>query len=172
MIRRPPRSTLFPYTTLFRSHQTATLLVTVGTLVLIFFLYTAVPKGFFLVQDTGFILGISEATASVSFDAMAQRQKALAAVILQDADVESLSSFIGIDGTNTTPNSGRIQVNLKPRNVRSATASDIIRRLQPALAQLQGIALYMHPVQHLTVEARFIRPQYQYSIQTTNPPQP
>jgi len=132
-------------------------------------LYAAVPKGFFPVQDTGFILGISEAPASVSFDAMVQRQKALAAVILQDPDVESLSSFIGIDGTNTTPNSGRIQINLKPRNVRSATASDIIRRLQPALAQVQGIALYMQPVQDLTVEDRVSRTQYQYSIEDADP---
>ncbi|HTD24185.1 MAG TPA: multidrug efflux RND transporter permease subunit [Terriglobales bacterium] len=150
-------------------HQTATLLVTVGTLVLTLLLYTAVPKGFFPVQDTGFILGISEAPASVSFDALAQRQKALAAVILQDPDVESLSSFIGIDGTNTTPNSGRIQINLKPRNVRSTTASDIIRRLQPALAQVQGIALYMQPVQDLTVEDRVSRTQYQYSIEDADP---
>src|SRR5260370_38526103 len=105
MIRRPPRSTLFPYTTLFRSHQTATLLVPVGTLVLTLLLYAAVPKGVFPVQDTGFILGISEAPASVSFDAMAQRSKALAAVILQDPDVATRSSFIGSAGNNTTPNS-------------------------------------------------------------------
>ena len=99
-------------------HQTTTLLVTVGTLVLTLFLYVVVPKGFFPVQDTGVILGISEGPQNTSFTALAQSQQALARVILKDPDVESLSSFIGIDGTNTTPNSGRIQINLKPRDQR------------------------------------------------------
>ena len=99
-------------------HQTTTLLVTVGTLVLTLFLYVVVPKGFFPVQDTGVILGISEAPQNISFDAMAQRQQELARVILKDPDVDSLSSFIGVDGTNATPNSGRIQINLKPRDER------------------------------------------------------
>jgi len=146
-------------------HQTTTLLVTVGTLVLTLFLYVIVPKGFFPVQDTGVILGISEAGQNVSFEAMAQRQQALAKVILQDPEVESLSSFIGIDGTNTTPNSGRIQINLKPRDQRKATASEIIRRLQPELASVEGITLYMQPVQDLTVEDRVSRTQYQYSME-------
>jgi multidrug efflux pump len=147
-------------------HQTATLLVTVGTLVLTLLLYVIVPKGFFPVQDTGVILGISEAPDSISFSAMAQRQQELAKVILQDKDdVDSLSSFIGVDGTNTTPNSGRIQINLKPRDQRKDDASAIIRRLQPELAKIDGITLYMQPVQDLTVEDRVSRTQFQYSIE-------
>src|SRR3989454_515674 len=120
-------------------HQPATLVVTVATLVLTIILYIVVPKGFFPVQDTGVILGISEAPEVVSFTAMADRQQALARVILNDPDVASLSSFIGVDGTNMTPNSGRIQINLKPREQRGADASTIIRRLQPALASVDGI---------------------------------
>ena len=146
-------------------HQTTTLLVTVGTLVLTLLLYVIVPKGFFPVQDTGVILGISEGPQSVSFTALGQSQQALAAVILKDPDVASLSSFIGIDGTNATPNSGRIQINLKPRNQRKSTASEIIRRLQPELAKVSGITLYMQPVQDLTVEDRVSRTQYQYSME-------
>ena len=146
-------------------HQPATLAVTVGTLALTLLLYYYIPKGFFPVQDTGVILGISDAPQSVSFSAMAQRQQALAAVILQDPDVVSLSSFIGVDGTNTTPNSGRIQINLRPRDERTATSSDIIRRLEPQLAQVAGIELFMQPVQDLTVEDRVSRTQYQYSLE-------
>jgi multidrug efflux pump len=146
-------------------HQTTTLLVTAGTLVLTLFLYVVVPKGFFPVQDTGVILGISEAPQSVSFSALAQSQQTLAQIILKDGDVESLSSFIGVDGTNTTPNSGRIQINLKPRDERKSTASEIIRRLQPELAKVAGITLYMQPVQDLTVEDRVSRTQYQYSME-------
>ncbi|HEY7096045.1 MAG TPA: MdtB/MuxB family multidrug efflux RND transporter permease subunit [Terriglobales bacterium] len=146
-------------------HQTATLLVTAATVVLTLLLYVVVPKGFFPVQDTGVILGISEAPENVSFTAMEQRQQALAAVILKDPAVESLSSFIGVDGTNTTPNSGRIQVNLKPLEQRDASASEIIRRLQPELATVEGITLYMQPVQDLTVESRVSRTQFQYSME-------
>jgi len=146
-------------------HQTATLLVTFATLVLTLALYVIVPKGFFPVQDTGVILGVSEAPDAISFDAMAQRQQALAKIILQDKDVESLSSFIGVDGTNTTPNAGRIQINLKPRDERSEDASAIIRRLQPELTKVEGITLYMQPVQDLTVEDRVSRTQFQYSIE-------
>ena len=146
-------------------HQTATLLVTAATLVLTLYLYVIVPKGFFPVQDTGVILGVSEAPDYVSFDAMAERQQELAKVILQDKDVESLSSFIGVDGTNLTPNSGRIQINLKARDERSDNASDIIRKLQPELQKVQGITLYMQPVQDLTVEDRVSRTQFQYSIE-------
>jgi multidrug efflux pump len=146
-------------------HQTATLLVTVGTLVLTLFLYVVVPKGFFPVQDTGVIMGVSEAPENVSFPAMAQRQQKLAELVLQDPDVASLSSFIGVDGTNTTINSGRIQINLKPRQDRSTSASDVIRRLQPKLDQVEGITLYMQPVQDLTVEDRVSRTQYQYSLE-------
>jgi multidrug efflux pump len=146
-------------------HQTATLLVTVGTLVLTLVLYVVVPKGFFPVQDTGVILGISQAPDDISFDSMSRRQQQLAKVILKDKDVESLSSFIGVDGTNATPNSGRIQINLKPRDERSDDASAIIRRLQPELAKIDGITLYMQPVQDLTVEDRVSRTQFQYSIE-------
>jgi multidrug efflux pump len=146
-------------------HQTATLFVTFGTLVLTLILYVIVPKGFFPVQDTGVILGISEAPDSVSFDAMSQRQQELAKIILKDGDVESLSSFIGVDGTNTTPNSGRIQINLKPVDDRKSDASAIIRRLQPELEKVEGITLYMQPVQDLTVEDRVSRTQFQYSVE-------
>jgi multidrug efflux pump len=146
-------------------HQPTTLLVTVGTLVLTLFLYVIVPKGFFPVQDTGVILGISDAPQSVSFQSLAEHQQALARVILQDPDVESLSSFIGVDGTNLTPNSGRIQINLKPRDQRKLRAPDIIRRLQPKLAQVEGITLFMQPVQDLTVEDRVSRTQFQYTME-------
>src|SRR5271168_1332527 len=146
-------------------HQPTTLLVTFGTLVLTLFLYVIVPKGFFPVQDTGVILGVSEAPDNISFDALSQRQQELAKIILQDKAVESLSSFIGVDGTNTTPNEGRIQINLKPRDERAEGASEIIRRLQPALAKVDGITLYMQPVQDLTVEDRVSRTQFQYSIE-------
>jgi multidrug efflux pump len=130
-------------------HQTITLLVTASTLVLTILLYIYVPKGFFPVQDTGVILGISDAPQSISFSALAQKQQELSRVILQDPDVASLSSFIGVDGTNLTPNTGRIQINLKPRDQRKDTASDIIRRLQPKLASVEGMTLYMQPVQDL-----------------------
>ena len=146
-------------------HQTATLWVAAGTLVCTVLLYIFISKGFFPVQDTGVILGVSEAPQSVSFTAMADRQQALARVILQDPAVQSLSSFIGVDGTNTTMNSGRIQINLKPIEVRRISASDIIRRLQPQLARVEGITLFMQPVQDLTVEDRVSRTQFQYSLE-------
>jgi multidrug efflux pump len=146
-------------------HQTATLLATGAALALTFGLYIIVPKGFFPVQDTGVILGVSEAPEDVSFESMAARQQQLAAEILKDPDVASLSSFIGIDGTNTTENTGRIQINLKPHDQRSTSASDVIRRLQPALAKVEGITLYMQPVQDLTVEDRVSRTQFQYSLE-------
>ncbi len=146
-------------------YQKTTLLVTVATLVLTLLLYVYVPKGFFPVQDTGVIMGISEAPQNISFDAMAQHQQQLAGVILRNPNVESLSSFIGIDGTNTTINSGRIQINLKSRDQRKETASQIIRDLQPEIAKVEGITLYMQPVQDLTVEDRVSRTQYQYSIE-------
>ena len=146
-------------------HQTPTLFVTAGTLVLTIVLAYYVPKGFFPVQDTGVILGVSDAPQTISFVAMVQRQRALASVILKDPDVVSLSSFIGVDGTNMTPNSGRIQINLKPREERSASASDIIRRLQPQLQPVAGITLFMQPVQDISVEDRVSRTQYQYSIE-------
>ena len=150
-------------------HQTATLVVAVGTLLMTVLLYIVIPKGFFPVQDTGVILGISEAEPTVSFPAMAERQQALASVILRDPAVESLSSFIGVDEMNTTPNSGRVQINLKPIDERDLRASDVIRRLQPELAKVQGITLYMQPVQDLTVESRVSRTQFQYSLEDPDP---
>ena len=146
-------------------HQPGTLVVTVATLVLTIILYIVAPKGFFPLQDTGVILGISEAPEVVSFPTMADRQQALARIILKDPDVASLSSFIGVDGTNMTPNSGRLQINLKPREERRSDASEIIRRLQPALAAVDGVTLYMQPVQDLTVEDRVSRTQFQYSLE-------
>src|SRR5262249_48965883 len=146
-------------------HQFATLMVALGTLVLTGYLYYTIPKGFFPVQDTGVILGISEAPQSVSFSSMAERQQELGKIILKDPAVDSLSSFIGIDGTNTTVNSGRIQINLKPIEDRKDGANDIIRRLQDQLASVEGISLYMQPVQDLTVEDRISRTQFQYSLE-------
>jgi multidrug efflux pump len=146
-------------------HQKETLFVAIGTLAATILLYVVIPKGFFPVQDTGVILGISEAPQSVSFASMADRQKALARVILADPAVESLSSFIGVDGVNTTMNSGRIQINLKPLSDRGASASEIIRRLQSSLAKVEGITLYLQPVQDLTVEDRVSRTQFQYSLE-------
>ncbi|HSM86110.1 MAG TPA: multidrug efflux RND transporter permease subunit [Candidatus Limnocylindrales bacterium] len=150
-------------------HQTATLLATLGALLLTLYLYAIVPKGFFPVQDTGVILGISEAPQNVSFAAMSEMQQKVARVILQDPDVASLSSFIGIDGTNTTQNSGRFQINLKPHDERDAGALEIIRRLQPKVAEVQGITLYLQPVQDLTVEDRVSRTQFQYSLEDADP---
>jgi multidrug efflux pump len=150
-------------------HQFATLVVAAATLVLTIILYIIVPKGFFPVQDTGIIQGISEAAQSISFPAMAQRQQELVHTILQDPAVESVSSFIGIDGTNTTLNSGRIQINLKPLEQRRINASDVIRRLQPSLEKIDGITLYMQPVQDLTVEDRVSRTQYQYTLEDPDP---
>jgi multidrug efflux pump len=146
-------------------HQPLTLLVAFGTLVATIYLFMIIPKGFFPVQDTGVILGVSEAAQTVSFPNMAGRQEALAKVILEDPAVESLSSFIGIDGTNPTINSGRIQINLKPLEDRRISASDIIRRLQPELARVHGITLFMQPVQDLSVEDRVSRTQFQYSLE-------
>ncbi len=146
-------------------HQRATLVVAGATLVATILLYIVIPKGFFPIQDTGVILGISEASQTVSFPAMAERQRAIARVILRDPAVESLSSFIGIDGTNTTMNSGRIQINLKPLGDRGLNASAVIRRLQPELEKVEGITLFMQPVQDLTVEDRVSRTQYQYSLE-------
>jgi multidrug efflux pump len=145
--------------------QTITLLVALGTLVLTIVLYILVPKGFFPVQDTGLIQGISEGAQTASFDEMSGRQQALAAVILKDPAVDSLSSFIGVDGTNTTLNSGRFLINLKPLAQRDLNASDVIRRLQPQVNKVGGVALYMQPVQDLTVEDRTSRTQYQYTLE-------
>jgi multidrug efflux pump len=149
--------------------QPLTLVVAVGTLGLTAFLYIIIPKGFFPVQDTGLIQGISEAEPSISFEAMAQRQKALAAAILNDPDVVSLSSFIGVDGTNSTLNTGRFLINLKPREQRKTSASDVIRRLERETENVSGIALYMQPVQDLTIDATVSRTQYQFVLEDANP---
>jgi multidrug efflux pump len=148
--------------------QGATLIVAVAMLALTAILYLAVPKGFFPVQDTGVIQGVSEAPPSVSFAAMAERQQAIGRVILKDPAVESLSSFIGVDGTNATMNSGRMLINLKPLAVRKTHASEVIRRLQRELAEVPGITLYMQPVQDLTIEDRVTRTQFQFSLEAAD----
>ena len=146
-------------------YQTITLFVALGTLILTVFLYIVIPKGFFPVQDTGVIQGISQAPETISFRAMSEKQQELAKVILKDPAVQSLSSFIGADGTNTTLNSGRLSINLKPLEDRDLNASDVIRRLQSSLQKVQGIALYMQPVQNITVDDRVSRTQYQYTLE-------
>jgi multidrug efflux pump len=146
-------------------YQTITLLVAVATLVLTIYLYNIIPKGFFPVQDTGVIQGISQAPQTIGSKGMAEKQQELAKVILADPAVESLSSFIGADGTNTTTNSGRISINLKPLNQRDLSAADVIRRLEPKLDQVQGIQLFMQPVQNITVDDRVSRTQYQYTLE-------
>jgi multidrug efflux pump len=175
--------------------QGVTLLVAAGTLAATVLLFMVIPKGFFPVQDAGLILGVSEGPQDVSFAAMAQRQQELAAVILRDPDVESLSSFIGIDGTNSTLNNGRVQINLKPwrhlelgptavwrwlsrapgaslySGTRRQSAVEVIRRLQPQLAAVEGITLFLQPVQDLTVEDRVSRTQYQYTLEDPDPKQ-
>jgi multidrug efflux pump len=148
--------------------QTITLLVAVATLVVTVLLFLRIPKGFFPIQDTGVIQGISEAAQTVSFSEMSTEQQALAKIIMKDPAVESLSSFIGIDGTNTTMNSGRIQINLKPLDQRSGSASDVIRRLQPELAAVPGITLFMQPVQDISVEDRVSRTEFQYTLEDAN----
>jgi len=145
--------------------QAATLLVALGTLALTVVLYLLVPKGFFPPQDTGVIQGVSEAPQSISFGAMAERQQALARAVLEDPAVASLSSFIGVDGVNTTLNSGRVLINLKPLAERGVNAVEVIRRLQGRLAKVEGITLYMQPVQDLAIEARVSRTQYQFSVE-------
>jgi multidrug efflux pump len=145
--------------------EKTTLLVAAATLILTIVLYVIVPKGLFPIQDTGVIQGISQAAQNISFAAMAEKQQALADVVLKDPAVENLSSFIGIDGTNTTLNSGRMLINLKPLSERKISASDVIRRLQPQLEKVEGITLYMQTVQDLTVEDRVSRTQFQYTLE-------
>ena len=147
------------------AHQTLTLLVTLATFILTLVLYIVVPKGFFPVQDTGVLLAITEADQSVSFDAMSKRQQVLARTILDDPDVDSISSFIGIDAQNSTLNSGRIQINLKDKEKRSTTADQVIQRLQPNVNKIDGIQTFLQPLQDLTVEDRVSRTQYQFSVE-------
>jgi multidrug efflux pump len=142
-----------------------TLLVTISTFVATVLLFIVIPKGFFPVQDTGVILGISEAPQTVSFQSMAQRQQQLVDVILQDSAVDNVSSFIGVDGTNTTLNSGRIQITLKPLDDRKISATDVIRRMQDKLNKVDGIQLFLQPLQDLTVEDRVSRTQFQYALE-------
>jgi multidrug efflux pump len=149
-------------------HQTPTLIVAAATLVLTVFLYIVAPKGFFPVQDTGVILGISEASQSISFAAMAQEEQALAKIILKDPAVQSLSTFIGVDGTNITLNSGRVLINLKPIEERRMSAVAVIRRLDGEVSKLGAIKLYMQPVQDLTVEDQVSRTQFQYTLEDPN----
>jgi multidrug efflux pump len=146
-------------------YQTITLLIAVATLILTVVLYITIPKGFFPTQDTGVIQGISQASETISFAAMTQKQQELANVVLQDPAVESLSSFIGADGTNTTLNSGRMSINLKPLDQRDLNASDVIRRLQKSLNKVNDIQLFMEPVQNITVDDRVSRTQYQYTLE-------
>ncbi len=149
-------------------HQGITLLVALATLLLTVYLYIIIPKGFFPIQDTGVIQAISQAPQTIGSKEMAVLQQDLAKVILQDPAVESLSSFVGADGTNTTNNSGRISINLKPLEQRDASASDVIRRLQPKLEKVGGIELFMQPVQNITVDDRVSRTQYQYTLEDPN----
>jgi multidrug efflux pump len=145
--------------------QTITLFVALATLGLTVYLFYIIPKGFFPIQDTGVIQGVSEAAQSVSFGEMSRLQQSLGKIILKDPAVDSLSSFIGVDGTNQTLNSGRILINLKPVEERKISASDVIRRLQPELAEVSGITLYMQPVQDLSVEDRVSRTEFQYTLE-------
>jgi multidrug efflux pump len=147
-------------------HQTSTLLVAVATLGLTVYLYVIAPKGFFPAQDTGLLQGVSEAPQSVSFTEMSKRQQALARAVLQDPAVESLSSFVGVDGTNPTMNIGRMLINLKPREQRPENATQVARRLQASLAAVEGATLHLQPVQDLSVDARVSRTQYQYSLES------
>jgi len=146
-------------------YRTITLLVALGTLLLTVSLYIIIPKGFFPAQDTGVIQGISQASPEISSKAMAEKQQELAKAVLEDPAVESLSSFIGADGTNITMNSGRMSINLKPLDVRKISASDVIRRLKPRLEKVHGIQLFMQPVQNITVDDRVSRTQYQYTLE-------
>ena len=149
--------------------QTVTLFVALGTLLFTVFLYIVIPKGFFPVQDTGIIQGISQAPPIIGHQAMAEKQQEIANTILQDPAVESLSSFIGADGTNITTNSGRMSINLKPLEQRNLNASDVIRRLQSKLNDVQGIQLFMQPVQNITVDDRVSRTQYQFTLEDPDP---
>ncbi len=154
--------------TVVLDHQALTLLVAVVTLAVTVLLYVVVPKGFFPVQDTGIIQGISVAAQTTSYGAMAQHQQELAAAILKDPDVVSVSSFIGVDGSNTTLNSGRFLINLKPKDDRSLNATEIGRRLQQETAGVAGVSLYLQPVQDLTIDAAISRTQYQFVLENPN----
>jgi len=148
--------------------QFATLLVALATLALTVLLYLLIPKGFFPVQDTGMIQAITEASQSVSYDRMAQLQNDLAEAVLKDPDVVSLSSFVGVDGTNQTLNTGRFLITLKPHDERNLNATAIIRRLQNETASVVGITLYMQPVQDLTIDSTISRAPYHFVLEDAN----
>jgi multidrug efflux pump len=150
-------------------HQRLTLWVATATLVVTALLYILIPKGFFPDQDTGLIQGVSEAGQNISYRAMADRQQALAVAILTDPDVQSLSSFIGVDGNNVTLNSGRFLINLKPRDQRTSTVADVIRRLRSEIADVAGVTLFMQPVQDLTLDNTVSRTQYQFTMESADP---
>ncbi|WP_020174391.1 MdtB/MuxB family multidrug efflux RND transporter permease subunit [Methyloferula stellata] len=154
--------------TVVLEHQPLTLLIAIATLVVTVLLYIVIPKGFFPVQDTGMIQAISQANESISYAAMADKQRALADVILKDPDVESLSSFIGVDGTNMTLNSGRFLISLKPRDARLHTVSEVVRRLQKETADVKDIHLFMQPVQDLTIDSNISRAQYHFVLENAN----
>ena len=149
-------------------HQRITLYIAIGTLAVTAMLYILIPKGFFPVQDTGLIQGVSDAGESISYAEMARRQQSLAQAILNDPDVASLSSFIGIDGNNVTLNSGRFLINLKPRGVRKENLTTVLRRLRDETANVPGITLYMQPVQDLTLDNTLSRTQYQFTLESAD----
>jgi multidrug efflux pump len=150
------------------NHQPLTLLIAIATLIVTVLLYITIPKGFFPVQDTGMIQAITEASQTISFDAMADRQQALADALLKDQNVTSLSSFIGVDGQNMTLNSGRFLINLKPRDERTETVTDIIRRLRREARKVPGISIYMQPVQDLTIDSTVSRAQYHFIVENAD----
>ena len=150
-------------------HQRLTMWVATATLVVTALLYILIPKGFFPEQDTGLIQGVSEAGQNISYRAMADRQQALGVAIQTDPDVQSLSSFIGVDGNNVTLNSGRFLINLKPRDQRTSTVADVIRRLRSEIADVSGITLFMQPVQDLTLDNTVSRTQYQFTLESADP---
>jgi multidrug efflux pump len=150
-------------------HQPLTLLIAVATLALTIVLYILIPKGFFPVQDTGMIQAIAEAPQSISFPAMAGLERQIAEAILRDPAVESVSSFIGVDGDNATLNSGRFLINLKPRTERAASATEVARRMQHAVTGMPGVALHLQPVQDLTIDSSVSRAQYHLILQNPNP---
>ncbi|MCJ2103891.1 MdtB/MuxB family multidrug efflux RND transporter permease subunit [Methylobacterium sp. E-041] len=171
MGRRATEGTIAAYGRALRvvlDHQGLTLLVTLATIALTATLFVTIPKGFFPVQDTGVIQGITQGDQTLSYAAMAERQQRIAAIILKDPDVANLSSFIGVDGQNVTLNSGRFLINLKPQAERAERAGAIIRRIQAATADVAGLRLYMQPVQDLTIDTAVSATQYQVILETPN----
>src|SRR5258707_1038632 len=145
-------------------HRFVTLMVMLGTVALTGYLYVVIPKGFFPQQDTGQIVGITEASEDISFPAMAQRQQALVNILLKDPAIDSVSNYIGPGGPTATLNQGRVFIALKPGNQRDASADQVINRLRPQLARIQGITLYMQAAQDITIGARLAKTQYQYTL--------